>query len=406
MTLSLDEDGLHTQTQEEIAEELTERLRAKFGQNIDTGAKSILGQIVNEFAELRALDQQTLLAVYQSFDPAGARGRALDARSGLTGTTRDGATHSSVVGLLDFNVGDTIAAGFLIRNEDNGTLWELDSEVLAMAAGTEEATFIAVDTGPILANAGTTWSIVTVAASIDSFTNGVDDAEPGRDRESDADLRKRRLGELFAAGQGPLATIQARVLRVEGVLSCRVYHNPLGLTADADGIPPKAFNVVVETEPANPGAALEQAILDAIWSGMGAGGYAYGTDVTGLVVDSEGANQAVAFDLVDEVDIILEIDLGTSASEDPITPDIEALVAARILEVAQADHEVPGRDVRRIDYQGIVYDMLAAGEISGVVDVTVRMAIDPDAAAAQAKLTISIRQKPDFDSANITVAQV
>jgi hypothetical protein len=409
LPLLLDENGLQTQTQTEIKAELIALLLAKFGVNLNVTTESFFGQLSNILSEVRALDEQALLALYRSLDPNAAIGRALDARAALTGSLRQGATNSVVDGVLTFGSAGTMNNGDLIHNDDNDTLWELTDGPHTSAGPWPEdiaAQFTAVETGPISAQAGTTWSLVTAVSGLTGFTNPTDDAEVGRNQESDGDFRKRRLVELYAAGTGPLVAITARVSRVDGVLFARTYHNPDTLPVDSYGIPFKAFNVLVETNPPTPGADLQQAIFDAIWLAMGAGGQAFGTDFSGTSVDSEGTPQPVAFDTVDVVDIEIEIDLTTSTSEDPITPNLATIVRDEVAAAAQADLERVGRDVRALDIEGIVHDLLQAGTISGVDDVVVRMNISPGVATAVPKLSIGIRQKPDFDSGNITVTLV
>jgi hypothetical protein len=408
MTLRLDADGLQTETLEQIIDGLATELIELYGPNFRArDAKAMAGQLVNAVGETASLAQQQLLATYASMDPDGAAGRPLDARVGLTGTRRQGATSSYVDGILTFTDAGTAPQGMLIRNEDNGTLWELtDGPHVATGAEAIAAQVTAVETGPILAQAGTTWGTVTVVPNLAGFTNPTDDANVGRDREPDPELRTRRRVELYAQGQGPLAAIQGRVSQVDGVLFCRVYHNPSTAPVDSDGIPFKAFNVVVETQPSTPTADQQQAIWEATWSAMGAGGEAFGTDFEGTIIDSEGVEQPVAFDTISIVDAVLEVDLVTTGTEDPITPNIEAVVAAKILARANAELEKHGRDVRRIDIEGIVADMLDDGEITGPYAVNVRMAISPGSPTNVARLVVGIRQKADFDSANITVAQV
>jgi len=406
--MRLDEDGLTTETQAEIRQDLIDRLEAQFGVNVKTKAESQLGQIINITTELDALTQQAAADVYRSFDPNGATYRALDARLALTGSVRSGAQRSWATGTLTATGACIIPDGSLIKNLSDDSLWELTSgdADFSSGPGTLPATFTAVEVGPYEANAGTSWEIVSVITGWDSFTNPTDDANIGRLREADGTARKRRLTELHAQGQGPLATIQGVVSKVEGVVGVRAYHNPATYPVDADGIPFKAFNVVVETTPSTPTTATEQAIYEAIWGAMTAGGQAYGTDYSGTVVDSEGVDQPVAFDVVSQVDIVLEIDLVTSTAEGTVTPNIEDIVAEQVLEVALADHKVPGRDVLTLDYQGIVHAMVEAGTISGVDGVNVRMAISPASPTAVTKIPIDIREKADFDSVNITVAEV
>jgi hypothetical protein len=416
LPLELTAQGLITETQAAIVARLAARLRAVFGVNLRaTDAKAIAGQLVLIMAEEFANDQQALLAVYRSFDPNGAFGTALAARVGLTGTVPQGETHSFVEGLLTFTGAGSFPLNGFIRNVDNDTLWKCTSGPhVAVGAGTIAAQFTAVDAGPILAQAGTTWSNVTVVPGLASpgFSNPTDDAEPGRDREEDGPIRTRRLIEMFSKGQGPLAAIQSVVSKVAGVLLCRVYHNPSTFPVDSDGIPFKAVNVVVETDPPTPDADLKAAIFNAIWTALGGGGQAFGTSYSGTIIDSEGSIQPVAFDVVQTVNVVLEVDLITSTTTDPITPNLETIVADQILAIAQANYEKVGRSLTRLDITGIVYDMLKVGPngeaplISGVDGVDVRMALDPGSPSAVAKLNISKRQRPDFDSGNLSVAQV
>ena len=220
MTLALTAAGLQTQTQDQIVAEMVAKLRATFGNNLNTSATSIMGQLVNIVSELRSLDQQTLLAVYRSFDPNTAEGVALDRLATLTGSTRNGATSSVVQGFLTFSGIATVNDGDLIENTDNSTQWQAINGPYTSAGPFPEtiaATFQAVDTGPILANANTNWALVTVIAGLDGFANPADDAALGRDQETDPDFRVRRQIELFSQNVGGLAAIRAVVSRVDGV---------------------------------------------------------------------------------------------------------------------------------------------------------------------------------------------
>lgn len=412
MTLTFDQNGLAIETQDEIVSRVATKLRANplFGPNFKADdATAIAGSMVLALCESEALCQQALLELHASFDPAGAKGRVLDARAGWTGTTRDGALRSYVDGVLTFASAGTAANGSIVRNEDTGELWEITDGPHVSAGPWPEtiaAQVTALEAGPKVAAAGSTWSLVTVVPGLTSFTNPTDDATKGRLRESDPDLREKRLEELYSQGQGPLEAVRGRVSKVEGVVYCRVYDNPGTFPVDADGIPFKAINVVVETQPSTPGAALQQSIWDAIWSALGGGGEAYGTDYAGTIVDVNGDSQPIAFDTITDVDIEIEVDLVTTDTETAITPNIEDIVAAKVLEVAAASWAVHGRDVRRVDVQGVVSDLLDEGTISGPYDVAVRVGRVGVGASDQAREVIGIREKPDFDSANITVAQV
>jgi len=405
MPLAITPAGLQTQTQAEIRDELVAKLRATFGNNINTNTSSILGQLVNIVSELRAVDQQALLAVFQGFDPNAAQGVALDQRAALTGSLRNGATFSVVEGELTFAGPGTIVNGSQVQNTDNQTIWELVNGPFTALGPTviAGAQFQAIDPGPVVANAGTNWALVTAVPGLTGFANPADDANLGALQESDPEFRQRRLLELFARGQGPLAAISAVVSRVDGVLSVRTYHNPDVNPVDADGIPFKAFNVVVETQPSPPPAALEQSILDAIWSATGAGGQSFGS-IAGIVVDSEGTPQPAAFDIVTNIDVFIAVELVTSTSENAITPNIEAIVQQAILDRALAEWQVVGRDVLSFDVIGVVNDLITSGQISGVDQVLagVQRLVLPAPTGPQ-KEAIGIREKAEFDLPAISV---
>lgn len=411
MAFELTADGLSTQTQDELVSELTAKLRATFGNNLNTATDSIMGQLVNIVSEMNALNQQVLLSVYRAFDPNSALGVALDRLATLTGSIRDGETFSTVEGVLTFSGGGgTMVNGDLIHNDDNDTDWQLVDGPHGPGPGVFPATFAAVVAGPTLANANTNWSAITVVPGLDGFTNPADDATPGALAETDPEFRITRQEELFSQNVGGLAAITAVVSKVNtangSVTSARTYHNPSINPADTDGIPFKAFNVVCETSPSPPPAALQQDIFDAILSALGAGGEAYGTDYVGTAVDVEGEIEDIAFDLVSLKDVFIKVTLDTTGTEDPVSDNMAAVTAAAILETATADFTGLGQNTLGFRVNGIVSDLIDSGEISGVVTVTVELSevalvgpyIDP--------VPISIRERADFDSVNIDVVVV
>ena len=408
MTLQLTTSGLETQTQEEIVAELSAKIRATFGNNTNTNPSSIMGQLINIVSEFRALDQQVLLSVYRSFDPNSAIGVALDRLAALTGSVRKGATRSVVEGLLTFSGAGTVNDGDIIENADTGSQWQaFGGPYVAAGPGDIPASFESVDFGPVLANAGTTWNLVTIVPNLVGFANPVDDAALGRTQETDPDFRVRRQVELYSQNVGGLAAIRSTVSRVEGVETVRVYHNPQTQPVDADGIPFKAFNVVVETQPTPPPAALQQSIADAIFSATGAGGEAFGTDYNLTVTDVEGNPQPnIRFDLVDQVPIFVNITASTIGTEQPISTNLGQVIADEVLARARADFSDIGRNQLGFEYVGIVFDLQNSGEISGVVSVTVELSRVSAAGPFVDPVEIDVRERPRFESSQISVTVI
>jgi len=410
MSFELTPAGLSTETQEEVTAETGAKIRATFGNNANTTAESILGQFVNILSELRARNQQVLLQVYRSFNPDNATGVALDQRAALTGSKRKGATYSVVDGVLTFSSAGTVSNGDLIQNDDNTTSWQaINGPYVSAGPWPEEipATYRAVDTGPKIANGGTNWSLITAVAGLDSFTNPVDDADVGRDSQEDPGFRVSRQIELYSQNVGPLLAIRAVVSKVEGVEAVRVYHNPATQPADADGIPFKAFNVVVATNPTPPPLALQQRIADAIFSAMGAGGEAFGTSYNLTVVDLEGFPQPnIRFDLETQVDIFARILVSTTGTEQPISANLLAVIRDAVLAHAQEHFSSIDRNQMEFEYSGVVSDLQKAGKISGVTRVEVQLSrvsllgpyVDP--------VEIGVRERPSFETANIQTVTV
>lgn len=407
MPITYDENGLAIQTQTEIRDELFDELDGAFGVPMHRNpAEDPLAQLVESVCEAEALSQQALLALHRARDPDGAIGRPLDASLGLTGTRRKGETYSYVNGTLTFSGAATVPNGYQIRNDATNEVWEVtDGPHTRPDAGTLSAQVTAVEPGEKLAAAGSTWSNVSVVANVDGFTNPSESATVGRDRETDANAQRRRKRELYAQGQGPLGAIEGALLRAEGtgIVGARVYHNPDTSPVDSDGIPFKAINAVLETSPTTPTSEQETAIRAALFSALGGGGQAYGTDVVGYHTDSEGTAHEVNFDLVSVLNIKLKLTLITSTSEKAASPNLTAVVAAAVLELAQAEHQESGRDVLKLDYSGEVARLKAAGLISGVAAVTVEMSIDPATPTEVDLIPVSIRQRAAFDAARIEV---
>jgi hypothetical protein len=429
MTLALTASaGLIIDTQEEIRAALIARLESVLGP-LNTDPRSNIGQIVNVFSEFRAVDQQALLAVYRSFDPGAAAGPALDARAALTGSTRRGESFSSVAGLVTFTGVGVLLAGSLIKHTALATSWELLTTVVAPGAGLYPATFRAVDPGPLEAKAGTAWTTVTIVANYTGFSNPIDDATLGELTEGDPAFRVRRALEIYSQNTGPLAAIEGVVSKVSTaagrVTAVRAYHNPKIQPADSDGIPFKAFNVVLETDPplpnpqiAGPVHPLAQAIADAIWTATGAGGEAYGTSY-GLVqaitvIDAEGqAQDGGGFDVVKRVNVYIDVNITTEGDPEdgPVIPEQPASMAqvvrsAVALEAAASFTQL-GRNARALDHAGTVDALIRAGQLGGIasavvgVSLTAPLAADPPITTLTANITI--RQRADYNTGAIRV---
>ena len=118
---------------------------------------------------------------------------------------------------------------------------------------------------------------------VDNITQGT----PGRDTETDLELRIRRRQSLRISGSASVPAIEAILLQeVENVTSVTVIDNRTDFV-DGDGRPPHSFEAIVT-------GGTDQDILDKLWSVKAAGIQTYG-NTSGFVTDSQGDLQALYF---------------------------------------------------------------------------------------------------------------
>lgn len=403
--------GLETQAQDEIQAEVLTRLQAEFGSTLNTSLQSVSGQWARIVAEILAGYQQQVLGLYQSIDPNSAEGVLLDQRAALTGSVRRGETHSTVAGVFTATGACVVPDGTTVRNDVYQTTWETTGgPYVFLVAGTLDADLRAVEPGPLVSFANGPWTITSPIVNLSSWTTPVEDATVGRLIESSPAFRARRIGELLAAGQGPLAAISGAVLRVPGVAWARAFHNPfenpVGTDPDRNiGIPYKKFEVVVRFDEMPPSTELLTEISETIWQQSGAGVLSHGVNYSEVIIDSEGGGQTVQFSRIVEVDVYLQITVTTSNADEPILPydpdDLADLLRSTC--VARANVlKVPGRDFRAIDYVGAVTKLITDVEVSGLVSVQCFVSNSLPVISANV-VTISIRELADLDTGEVYV---
>jgi uncharacterized phage protein gp47/JayE len=396
MALELTGDGLTIQTLAEIQEELKVVYRQAFGNNVNLLPKSIFGQQIGIAAEREAVVQNTMLDIFKSWNPLTASGIPLDIIAELAGTERLAATRSTIdSGRITGTTGTVIDNGKKVKLDATTTEWQIiNGPYTIPVSGTlDNVELEAVNTGPLtaVATGPSGWTIVTPVVGWTDFENPTD-AELGRDLETDAEFRVRRIRELASAGRASLPAITANLSQVDGVTFARTYENTT-LVTDGDGIPGKAINAVVE-------GGTDQDVADELFASKAAGIEAYGTDVTATVIDDEGNSHTIKFDRVSTVNIWIKCTLTTSTSEETFPSTGAATVAAALLDYGNDYMRGVGQDV-------LAYKLVGAVEDSGVegidqVAVLVKDA-DPPTLAKQA---IGLRDRANYDSTRISVVEV
>ncbi len=242
---------------------------------------------------------------------------------------------------------------------------------------------VAIEDGPTQALAGTLTVIETPIAGWESVTNPLD-AKLGRDIETDAELRIRRALSLANPGTATVEAIRSRLLQVIDVKAAVVYENITMLT-DMSGRPPKSFEAVVL-------GGADQEIADLIWNVKPAGIGSYGSELI-VVVDTQGFTHDIKFSRPTEKIINLELTVTTDINF-PVNGDLA--IIQNLLDFAQKNLSI-GDDVVRVQLFCPVTD------VSGVVDVTILMSVDPAPPADVGSIVIAEDEIAIFDSGHITV---
>lgn len=402
MPFAITPTGLNVQSVAEIISELNDDFRSRFGANTDLEPDSVLGNLPAAWAEREANLQQLGNDILQSFDPRFATGVTLDARAALTATFRKPATKSKSTSFLATGVATTIITnGSRFQLIQTGDEWEVvDGPFTIAGGGTIAVTAQAVLTGArtFLTSGPLLWTILTPIVGWTSIeaTADLDPEDTGANVETDAALRLRRTDELLVFGND-IDAIRTSVGALVGVTSVAVFDNT-SCVAAFDGIPPGAFEVVVD-------GGVDADIAVAIFDDKPPGAESFGSSVAFPQTTSEGQVIDIFFTRPTDIDIDVEIDYSITGAEHAFPANGEALIAAALLVAFNADADI-ARNIFPDKYVSDVF--LSVQDVNGndtitSAEVRMRRGVDP---FSTIPIVISLRERADFDSANITVTLV
>ncbi|TXC75258.1 hypothetical protein FRC91_11050 [Bradymonadales bacterium TMQ1] len=172
---------------------------AEGGLHIDRGRNTFPGNITALMAQQLDQNAQLLHAVYDAQDPATASGIHLDKLCALTRVIRQQAQPATVELKLTGDSGVTVPAGQIVEDQKRQR-WITDASVtLTGEPGVAYVMARSEEVGQVSALKNEIKKIITPVAGWLSVDNP-EDSTTGRDRESDADLRRRRELSLQVLG--------------------------------------------------------------------------------------------------------------------------------------------------------------------------------------------------------------
>lgn len=280
---------------------LQEAMRLIFGPALNLDPDTMDGQALGIYAESISNLDQLAEDVYHSFNPQSATGVALSRLVQLNGIRRIEGTYSTVTLRCVGSQGTVIPAGSLVKSTATNATFETTEEAVIPASGEIDIAARSAVKGAVLAPAGTLTKIDTPIFGWQTVTNLLD-AAPGRNEETDEQLRLRRRASTSTAGQSIVDAMYGALTNIPEVRQAKVYENDQDVI-DANGLPPHSIYCIVE-------GGADADILDTIWLKKTAGTTTHGT-TTGQVADSMGNPHTLKFSRPTDVNVWVTVNLHT-----------------------------------------------------------------------------------------------
>ena len=254
----------------------------------------ILGLVFSELDELATF-------VAGGLNLNGTLGRQLDDYGTLFGLPRIAGERSTVTATLGGTAGTIVPIGSRVKTSANA-VFATDATVSVGTGGTVDVLCRSVEFGPIVAGVGELSVLVDAIAGWQTVTNAAA-AALGRNRETDAEYRRRYQGEIAVHTRDGLESVRARVLGEAGVTDALVRdnHTSADVTVQGVTIEPGAILVVAD---GGADTDVAQAIANARPIGAPTSG-----DVTVQVPHPQGHTVAINFRRVDPIPIQVAVAL-------------------------------------------------------------------------------------------------
>lgn len=360
----LDSNGFTKKTYSEIIDEMEEKAKELFGEDVNTNAYTPLGIILRIFAWFHALLWDVTESVYNNSFPSTAEGVSMDRLGKLKGMTRLGADYAYGTLQINGNPNDTVPAG-LVAGTKNNILFETTVDCTLDENGIGQVEIYAqeigakgnVDTGAIT-------EIMYTDADIISVTN----PEPtigGRDIETDAEYYERFTNYPEKAGSSNVESIEAKLLETPGVRDAIVNQNTSSF--EKDGLPPHCIAPFVF-------GGSDEDVADAIFSVAPGGIQVYGTTVV-QVTDSKGNVHDIGFTRPETIQVYVRVQLtkGNEFPSDGIS-NVRQQILSYIGGQDESGNDYPGLGLK----QNVVHAKLVATVLNttGIDDAIIELSTD------------------------------
>lgn len=298
----LNEFGFTRKTYQDLLEDMEDKSKELFGENVRTSSTSVLGILLRIVAWSLSLAHELLERVYFSSFINSADGVSLDRLASNYSLHRSPSSAALVILKFEGHPGYTIEEGVQFATENMVVFQMIDVVTLdGNGNGTGYAVSLEYSSRSNVA-ANTVTLSMEPAEEIISVINP-NAASGGSDVETDKVLRDRIKTSLLSNPGPPVNGIISSVLAIPGVRMARLIEN-LTMSVDEYGNPPKSIHVYVL---GGQKELVAQAIFDSIAAGVETVG-----EETQTISDLGGFPHVVKFDYALPINIYVRIDLTTN----------------------------------------------------------------------------------------------
>lgn len=380
--------GFERKRFDEILNDKNEAQKQVFGPDINLTPQSPDGQISGLMALADDQLWQILEYAVNATDPDNATGHTLSKLVEINFIQRLGEAATRLIIHCVGTPGVTIPAGQIVGEEDGSLTATTISAFTFSSTGTADVVALLDVMGPQEVPANIMRDIRTPQAgwiSADNPTPGI----VGRNRETDAELRLRRVRSIGTNSQNLIDSLIGRLGNLSGISHANVIQNR-GDVIDANGLTPHSFEAIVVGGESN---AIAQTIWETFPFGIGINGTS-----SGNAIDKQLAIQVIPFTRAAAVPIYVEVELDKGAN---YPGDGDEKIKQAIVDYSKG-LLVQGRGFFVGDK--VVYTELytPVNTVPGQEIISLKIGRGPGS-LAEANVDITIREYSDFLNANITV---
>lgn len=365
--------------------------QAQWGTSVNTAEDEILGHILRNIALLVGEINEVVQSVYDGFAVSNSSGTQLDNLMELIGLDRQAAAYSTATLSIKAIRDTVVPAGSRFSTSTTGLVFATDT-ALTFAEASYPATKTVASTCTIT---GDNNAAIAEIDTVDTPIFGLDDtlpvtnlaaAIPGRDRETDAELKARHTTATSGSGAQDTSSIYEAVAAVTGVSSVDVVENDTSATVDS--VPAHAVHVVVVGgSDANVAAAIGNNIVSGVST--------YGSTSVDVYNSTTGRTKTVNFDRATPVPIYIDIEYTPETGVFPTNG--EALIKEYLVDLFSELNI--GDDVIYNKLYRPIYTVPGVDLSSLEVDV-----VDPPTGTSD--IAITSLQIATLSSSNITITDV